>query len=417
MTWSPGPRPGWVQHALDGAGGPVYEAGRRAFVADELVAEAAFRAGSDEWLDDSFREPLDVLAPSLDHEAGLHLVGRWRAREVVLRSLENRLRVTEAFAKDPGLADERIEAPLIVTGSPRAGTSIMHQLLSLAPSMRAPVAWEYWSPAPPPRPELGDADPRVALADRDVRLSAALAPMFDGMHEQGAKIPREDASAMNLDLRSDVLATHYGVPSYRVWLADCDMRTAYEWHRRVLQVLQRHHGPRRWVTKWPTHVSHLRLLLETYPDARVVVCHRDPLVMLSSVTSLTATLRWAHAENVDIEAVGREQAEVFAAQCDRLVDADRLGVVPSGRIVHVHFADFMADQTSTVAKVHESLGLPFGADDERRVREHLAAKPRGRLGGHEHSFAQIGLDRSEQRRRFAKYQEHFGIEPEPDGSA
>lgn len=69
---------------------------------------------------------------------------------------------------------------------------------------------------------------------------------------------------MGVDLRSDVLWAHYGVPSYRRWLADCDMRSAYAWHRRILQVLQHHFPPRRWVTKWPTHVSHLPVLLETY---------------------------------------------------------------------------------------------------------------------------------------------------------
>ena len=86
------------------------------------------------------------------------------------------------------------------------------------------MAWEYWSPAPPPDPARHDTDPRIVLADRDVRLTAALVPGFDGMHEQGARIPREDASAMGLDMRSDVLGAHYGVPSYRKYLAADDMR-------------------------------------------------------------------------------------------------------------------------------------------------------------------------------------------------
>jgi hypothetical protein len=46
------------------------------------------------------------------------------------------------------------------------------------------------------------------------------------------------------------------------------------------------------------------------------------------------------------------------------------------------------------------------------VRQHLDAKPRGRHGGHEHTFDELGLDRDEQRARFAEYQEYFGIESE-----
>jgi hypothetical protein len=154
------------------------------------------------------------------------------------------------------------------------------------------------------------------------------------------------------------------------------------------------------------------VLLETYPDARIVVCHRDPLAMLSSVTSLTATLRWAHANSVDYQQVAREQANMFTAQCDRLLEARRSGVIDESRVVDVQFDAFVADQVGSVAAVHEHLGLDFGADVEARVRDHLAAKPRGRHGGHEHSVEALGLDPDDLRARFAAYQDYFGVRSE-----
>ena len=308
MTWDPGPRPAWVQHAIDGEGGPVYELAAAPLVVDHLLAEARVRAGLDDFGGDDFLEPLGVFVRSVEEEAGLHVVGRWRVREVLLRALENRLRITAYVAEDPGVLDEVIAAPIVVTGSPRAGTSIMHELLALLPGTRAPLAWEYWWPAPPADPdEDEDDDPRIPLANRDVRLSASLAPAFDGMHEQGARVPREDPSAMLISLRSDVLAAHYPTPSYAAWFATCDMAPAYDMHKLVLQILQRrHHDGRTWVIKAPGHLAHLDLVLERYPDARIVVCHRDPLAMISSVTSLTATLRWAHAASVDYRALAAE---------------------------------------------------------------------------------------------------------------
>ena len=65
---------------------------------------------------------------------------------------------------------------------------------------------------------------------------AALNPSFDGMHTQGARVPREDPSAMLMTFRSDVLAAHYPTPAYGRWLATCDMRPAYRYHRLVLQL-------------------------------------------------------------------------------------------------------------------------------------------------------------------------------------
>lgn len=408
MGWDPGERPAWVRAVLAGDGGPAYESGRRPFVADELLAEAAFRAGSDDFGSDSHLEPLAVLVESLEHEVPLHLVGRWRAREVVLRYLENRARLVRARTDDPGIAHESITAPLLVTGSPRAGTSIMHQLLAAGPAARAPLAWEYWSPAPAER-RAGATDPRIALANADVRLSAALAPIFDGMHEQGALLPREDASAMGVDLRADVLSTHYGVPSFARWLSSADMDSAYQWHRLVLQVLQRHVPTSRWVLKWPGHVNHLPTALATYPDARIVICHRDPVAMLSSVASLTATLRWAHASDVDFEAVSMEMLDTFSAQCERLVAWDRAGLLDPARVCHVRFEEFMADQLSAVARVHDQLGLDFDATHEAAVRAHLADKPAGRLGGHQHQPDALGFRLEALRERFAPYMERFGL--------
>ncbi len=412
MPWDPGPRPPWVAHALAGEGGPLYEAGARRFEPADLLAEAALRAGTDDWGDDSHEEPLAVLAESLERETDLHLVGRWRAREVLLRYLENRLRIVAACTDDPTITDEAIAPPIAVAGSPRAGTSIMHQLLACDPGFRAPMAWEYWAPAPPPRAATYDDDARIPLADRDVRLSAAMAPAFDGMHEQGARVPREDGSAMGVDMRSDLPGAHYGVPSFREYLEADDLRSAYAWHRRVLQVLQHDFEPVPWLFKWPSHADHVTVLRETYPGARLVVCHRDPLAMLSSLTSLTATLRWAHATSVDFAAIAREQADVMARRCDRMLAEDRRAAADHALVVHVRFDEFMADQPGTVATIYDHFGLAWTSEHERRVREHLAAKPRGRHGGHEHHVGELGLDIAELRERFRPYQEHFGLADE-----
>ena len=412
MVWDPGTRPAWVQHAIDGEGGPVYEAAAQPFDLDQLLAEAQARAGLDDFGGDTFVEPLTVLTGSLDREADLHLVGRWRVREVMLRALENRLRITEAVRRDPGIRDEPIARPLVVCGSPRAGTSILHQLLALAPGARAPLAWEFWCPAPPPEPRTYSADARIPLANRDVRLSAMLAPTFDGIHEQGALLPRECMSAMILDFRSDVLCAHYPVPAYIEWFNSDDLRPAYAWHQLALQVLQRRFDTPRWVLKSPGHMAVLPSLLERYPDANVVVCHRDPLEMLSSVTSLLATLRWAHANSVDYHALAREQADYYHRILGRLTAFRRDGIVDPARVYDVHYASFMADPVATIRGVYDHFGLAFDDVYADKIASHLAAKPKGRLGGHQHEWRDLGLDLADERARFAEYQEFFGVPSE-----
>jgi hypothetical protein len=269
-----------------------------------------------------------------------------------------------------------------------------------------------WQPVPPPGPGPWDRDPRRRLAHRDVRLSAAMAPGFDGMHEQGADLPRECATIMGVDLRSDVFTAHYPVPTYTRWLEADDYRSGIEWHRRVLQVIQHGAGPGRWVLKWPAWLQVLPSLLKAHPEATVVVCHRDPLEMLSSVTSLLTTLRSAHADGVEAHAVAREQADrQLALLTQHMADRDA-GIPPSAQVVDVHFADLNDEPIDAVRRVHAAAGLPFTAEDETRIGHHLAAKPRGRHGGHRHDFAAIGLDRDVERERFAAYQARFDVPSE-----
>ncbi len=411
MTWDPGPRPAWVQHAIEGEGGPVYSTAMRPLVVEELLAEAVLRAGSSDFGGNDFSEPLEVFVRSVEEEANLHVVGRWRVREVILRALENRLRVAAYVSIDGAVTLDPIVAPIIVTGSPRAGTSVMHELLALLPDTRAPMAWEYWWPAPPPNPD-DDADPRIALADRDVRLSAALAPAFDGMHQQGARVPREDPSAMVMSFRSDVLAAHYPTPSYRDWLASCDMRPAYEYHRLVLQLLQRRQRGPTWVLKAPSHLGNLRLLLQTYPDARIVICHRDPLAMISSVTSLIATLRWGHADNIDYAAVARESIDQFGRNLDSVLRLRKDGELTDDRVFDVRFDQFVDDQSKTVHEIARHFAIE--ADDRlaSRIVAHLGSKPAIHSGNHLHSLDDLTLDIAALHRRFEPYMSYFAVADE-----
>lgn len=51
--------------------------------------------------------------------------------------------------REPAVADEVIEAPIIVTGPARSGTTIVFELLGLDPGVRTPIATDVIHPVPP----------------------------------------------------------------------------------------------------------------------------------------------------------------------------------------------------------------------------------------------------------------------------
>src|SRR5581483_5970982 len=214
-------------------------------------------------------------------------------------------------------------------------------------------------PVPPPDPAAFPDDARVELADRELRRPALVVSGLDAIHEYGGRMQKECVSAMSFDFRSEEFTARYRVPSYVEWLTRCDMRPAYEWHRLVLQILQRRFDDVHWLLKSPVHIHSLPTLFSVYPDAQVVFTHRDPLTVLGSVTSLIATMRYAHSDTVDFADIGCYHAELYGRALDRLVDLVDAGALDAARVHHTHYDAFIADPVGTTTAVFDALGWPL----------------------------------------------------------
>jgi hypothetical protein len=375
---------------------------------DSLFGEARARIALDDFGDDAFVEPLDILLPALENEARLTVLGRWLTRRFVLRMLEVRLQLTEYVKQDPGVRDEPIDTPLVVAGAPRTGTTILHSLLMQDPALRGPIGWELLRPVPPPDPEHFDDDPRIALADRELRGPAMVVDGLDAIHVYGGRMPKECLSAMSFEFRSEEFTARYHVPSYADWLFSCDMTPAYETHKLVLQVLQRRTGPANWVLKSPVHMHSLPTLLKVYPDAQIAITHRDPLTVLASVSSLVSVLRYAHSDAVDMGDLGRFHSELWHGNLDGLVDT----ALPEDQVHHSRYADFLTDPFGVVRSVYDAFGREISPEAKQRMKSYLANRPKDAHGKHEYSFDDLGLDRATEAARFARYRAEFAVPEE-----
>jgi hypothetical protein len=393
---------------------PMAEVAAAPFTVDRLAGEVASRLGVDpvdvtDGLGGAAMEGLEVLLRALEGEARLTVLGRWITHRFLGRLVEQRLALDAYAARDPGVLDEPIDEPWFVVGAPRTGTTILHGVLAQDPRHRVPEGWELLRPVPPPDPATRDTDVRIALADAELRTPQVVVSGLTAIHEYSGRMPKECLSAMSLAFRSEEFVSRYDVPSYVAWLQACDMGPAYDVHRRVLQVLQRRSPRRRWVLKSPVHLQALPVLLAVYPDTRLSVTHRDPLVVLGSVTSLVASMRAAHSDDVDVPGIARYHARLYGASLDALVDACDDELVAPDRVTHSTFADFLADPLAVVEGCYRHFGWDLPDATRGAMAEYLAGHPQGRLGRHEYTFAGLGLDPDEERARFARYVDRFRV--------
>jgi len=167
------------------------------------------------------------------------------------------------------------------------------------------------------------------------------------------------------------------------------------------------------VLKAPSHLGALAQLFAEYPDARVVVTHRDPLAVLPSVASILYATAWVRSDAVEAQAVlGWFTPETCLALLDAMSALRDTGAVPAGRFCDVRFGDLMAKPIETLAAVYERFGIPLRAEAETRMRAYLAGKPRHRHGVHRYAFENTGRVLGRERERFRGYQERYGVASE-----
>ena len=187
------------------------------------------------------------------------------------------------------------------------------------------------------------------------------------------------------------------------------MGPAYEVHRRFLQHLQWRRPGERWVLKAPAHMFDFEALFSAYPDACVVMTHRDPIEMTASNASLTATLRSAFSDDVDPFEVGPECSRRWAEAIYRALRSRDRGGAPAERFLDLYYADLVADPIGAVRKVYNHFDLCFPEDLGERIRAFVHQNPKDRFGRHRYSLADFGMTREEEMKRYAAYRERFRL--------
>ncbi len=378
-----------------------------------LLQAAREKTGLSDFGDDHFREGLSRLLESLENEAELSMMGRLIVRADLGHHLEIRLQLMDWIRRHPEIEDEEIVRPIVICGQGRTGTTILHELMALDPRNRVPLTWECDAPFPPPERATYLSDPRIAIAEAKSGQADRLIPGFSKIHRSGPTLPQECVRITGGEFSSLIFSIQWRVPSYTRWLInEADMSYPYRYHRLMLKYLQWRCPGERWVLKSPGHLYTLEELVTILPDARLVQTHRDPLKILSSLTSLGVVLRSMASTSIDSDDIAREWSEWNCAGYEESVDFRESGKLPTSQIVDIQFDDFVADSVAQARRIYEAFDIEFSSELEARMRAYVDRNPSDRDGKHTHRFEDTGLDADEERAKVTRYQEFFGVRSE-----
>lgn len=378
-------------------------------VAEDLLARARAETGCDDFGDPSLPERFTQAVAYLNG-IGLDANGIAEAERVCHWLLTSRLELIADRTRYP-IADEVIDRPMFVTGEPRSGTTLMHALMSVDPHGRALRFWEVMYPSPPPG-LTGADDPRRARADADWREINAKLPKWLHSHPYndmlGDGLP-EDERTWAFDFRVMTPTAWWRVPMQTVVGGlPTDPDAQYRLHKAMLQQFQYNRPRKYWVLKG-FHGFRLEAFFDIYPDANLLWLHRDPVQVAASRTMMMADILDGIVGPVDLQAAAKMHLELTRASIANTMTSP---LVDDPRIMHVPYADFIADPVGTVRNYYAFCGRDLTAVAEAAMRTYLAENRGDRYGKFRYSTAlltDIGENLDDLHAEFAPFRERFGV--------
>jgi hypothetical protein len=371
-----------------------------------LLAAARQQTGLQDLGDDSILAGLNCLVDALNSEARLTARGEKSVETALTNTLMNRLRVEDYLAHHPKLLTRPVERPMFVFGLPRTGTTLTINLLSKDPARRCLLRWEAFDSVPPPKPDELHAGPRFEKAQALIDMSLKYAPHISAIHHEDGDSPTECQFAMTPSFCAQVYEAQSDIPSYRKWFLAADYLPAFRYHKRLLQLLQ-NEAPGRWTLKNPWHPLYLDALTTVYPDAQLVMNHRDPADVVGSACSLIKQVRIMLSDTVDAVSIGASMTDTFEKMIERsLAFREKHGW---DSIYDLQYTDQMRDPICAMKKLYARFDEPWTQAAESGMRAHLTANPKGRHGTHDYSLEEFGLSREQVHARFGDYIRRFNI--------
>jgi len=381
--------------------------------ADVLIERAIAISGLPPRGVESFRPGLEALLPDMARSTTLKPGARGRIEDFAVATLTARLKVEDWFATHPE-ADTPVERPLFIVGMPRAGTTLLFNMLRFDSRRRVFWHWEGNREVPPAEAAHLHDDPRIAL-----RVAEVNAMLEDGVlprnhHVELGDEPTECIWQLAQDFKGYPWLVQTLAPNYFEWLMhEADMTAAYRYHKRVLQVVQSR-APGWWTLKLPSHAAALSALLEVYPDARIVLTHRDPVKPVGSSSSLVDQIMAQQNDPVDRVGIGYQTAKLLALSAQRMSAARDAN--PDVPFLDMHYKAFVADPMAEVRRLYAFIerDLP---DDVAKLMEGALARhnaERDQHAAHRYRLEDYGLSREKLAPMFADYVERYRIAPEKD---
>ncbi|WP_317057603.1 sulfotransferase family protein [Roseovarius rhodophyticola] len=370
------------------------------------------------------RDCLEMFATGLDNNPHISSIGRMLIKTVYLTYLRNRTEFIEFFEENAEFieANGKYKAPLLVTGYPRTGTTLLHRLLAEDPQSRSPYTYEMEQVLPPLKsgedPMISD---RIKKSAASINLLAKYAPGFiqklNESHLWSATEKEESLLYMQFHHGMNIANGVQAGLEYALRLAQPDVAPALLKYERNFFTMLDAYAPAgtHWINKAPSYALYFGSIFDEFDDARVVVTHRNPAKNAASFARLveSACIPFDVEGSIDKHAFGQMVVEFSGLCWQRPLEFRNAHPERESQIIDAVYSDTFADPIAMVRRIYEKFEMEVTSEFEERMKVYLADNQQGKYGRHRYSNEEYAINAEDLKARHRDYFEKYGFDTQP----
>ncbi|GMI03222.1 hypothetical protein TrLO_g15003 [Triparma laevis f. longispina] len=372
--------------------------------------------------EESKREIFTIQLNGVDEKGNMFTpLGRYIFSVDMMLRLKRRLRFAKYVNSLPPStlnqpSSVEVNAPIVIVGLPRTGSTMISRLLSADPNSRSPLYWEFAhdsddvSPADPAKANL---DYRAKPVDDGFAKLSLFSPNglaeFFKFHKVGAT-EHEEITGFSRRYFYDMETALLSPEAQRKrleWQASSNVdRSFLATHLAVWFRLQpRARGGEYWVIKSPAYTAWLPELAAAFPNARFVFTSRDPKSVLPSLCGLNevaSSIKFNYRNGRDLAPLGEGvvgRISGYAKQQEMFIKDQ------PEKCLALSYREMVKEPLTCVNEIYKHAGKEFTKEIEACMKAHMDNNKKGKHGKAVYSLDKFQLSEKMIEEEFAGYQQ------------
>jgi len=344
---------------------------------DYFIKKAIRKAGGlNNWGDPDFFSGLEALLDSIKKLPSTHFIGQITLHSLIINSLVNRLRYVDLLQKET--SSHPLNAPIIITGLSRSGTTFLHRLLAYDSRHYAAPLWELLNPYK----NSGAFNFRRAKTTYEILLKNMLLPELDKKHYTRADTKEECMMLLANSFHSQLFTDIAPLSEYLDWYLKEDREFAYREYSDQLRLLQNYHPGKRLTLKAPSHLGSLDHIIKYIPEATIIQTHRNPEECINSLCSLRQTLFKMVEGEIDHQEILRQVLKLFDNETKKNIDFHKK--YPE-KVISVSYKELTQNPFDVLNGIYRKMDYEWTENIDKSIKQYIVDNPQNRRGKHDYN--------------------------------